>query len=340
MITAIYSVMHFFVDFLCAWGIFRNFQSGSDAYLNYFIYNFCAFALQMPLGILLDVLRSRVSDSLRPRLGQIWVFAGIFLTAAGIFTHPAVLGVGNALFHVGAGLDVICEDFAKGHSGRSLGVFVAPGAVGLYLGTVLGKHPGDQLSWIVSLCVLMILLAALYARLPQDPIFTSAPNPKKLPILLLSCFTVVVLRSWTGFQTNFDWKSTVPFLAVLAVSSGKTLGGFLSAHFGHGRTMVCSLLLAAVCFLLGQSAVFGLLGLLLFNMSMPVTLYLLAKHMPDTPGLTFGILTFGLFLGFLPVYADVTIPMSATSVCALGSIISAILLYIGWKAVKSHAVHA
>ena len=340
MITANYSVMHFFVDFLCAWGIFRNFQTGSGAYQNYLIYNFCAFALQMPLGILLDVLRSRVSDSLRPWLGQIWVFAGIFLTAAGVFTHPAILGVGNALFHVGAGLDVICEDFAKGHSGRSLGVFVAPGAVGLYLGTILGKHPGDRLSWLLSLSVLVILLAAMLTRQPREPIISTSTNPKKFPILLLCCFAVVVLRSWTGFQTNFDWKATVPFLAVLAVSSGKTLGGFASARFGHGRTMVCSLLLASICFLLGENPIFGLLGLLLFNMSMPVTLYLLAKHMPDTPGLAFGILTFGLFLGFLPVYADVTIPMSATFVCALGSIISAILLYIGWKAVKEHAVSA
>ena len=340
MITANYSVMHFFVDFLCAWGIFRNFQTGSGAYQNYLIYNFCAFALQMPLGILLDVLRSRVSDSLRPRLGQIWVFAGVALTTAGVFTHPAILGVGNALFHVGAGLDVICEDFAKGHCGQSLGVFVAPGAVGLYLGTIMGKHPGDRLSWLLSLSVLVILLAALFTKLPQESVPQSAAHPRKLPILLLSCFAVVVLRSWTGFQTNFAWKSTLPLLAVLAVSSGKTLGGFASARFGHGRTMVCSLLLASICFLLGENPIFGLLGLLLFNMSMPVTLYLLAKHMPDAPGLAFGVLTFGLFLGFLPVYADVTIPMSATFVCALGSIISAILLYIGWKAVKEHAVSA
>ena len=332
--------MHFFVDFLCAWGIFRNFQSGSGAYQNFLIYNFCAFALQMPLGILLDLLRSRTNGSLRPRLGQIWVSAGVILTATGIFTHPAVLGVGNALFHVGAGLDVICEDFAKGHRGRSLGVFVAPGAVGLYLGTVLGKKPADSISWILSLCVLVLLLAAMCKRLPLQPISSSGPNPRKIPILLLSCFAVVVLRSWTGFQTNFAWKSTMAFLAVLSVSFGKTLGGFISAHLGHGRTMICSLLLAAVCFFWGQNPILGLLGLLLFNMSMPVTLYLLAKHMPDTPGLAFGILTFGLFLGFLPVYAGVPMPMSASVACALGSMISAVFVYIGWKAVKENAVSA
>ena len=332
--------MHFFVDFLCAWGIFRNFQSGAGAYQNYLIYNFCAFALQMPLGILLDLLRSRVSCPLRLRLGQFWVTAGVILTCAGVFIHPAILGVGNALFHVGAGLDVICEDFAKDHGGRSLGVFVAPGAVGLYLGTVLGKHPDDRISWLLCLCVLMILLGAQFTKTPQESIPSPSLDPRKLPVLLLSCFTVVVLRSWTGFQTGFAWKSTIPFLAVLAVSVGKTLGGFVSARFGHGRTMICSLLLASVCFLLGQNLIFGLLGLLLFNMSMPVTLYLLAKHMPDTPGLAFGLLTFGLFIGFLPVYAGVPIPLSVSYVCALGSVISAVLLHIGWKAVKPDAVSA
>lgn len=338
MITAIYSIMHFFVDFLCAWGIFRNFQFGTGAYQNFLIYNFCAFALQMPLGVLLDVLRSRISGALRPRLGQFWVTAGIILTAAGVIAHPAVLGLGNALFHVGAGLDVICEDFAKEHRSKSLGVFVAPGAVGLYLGTVLGKIPGDSISWIVAPILLMILLAALFTKLPQEPPSTSETNPKKPSILLLCCFAVVVLRSWTGFQTNFAWKSTIPLLSVLAVSFGKTLGGFISARFGHGRTMVCSLISASLCFLLGEHPVFGLLGLLLFNMSMPVTLYLLAKHMPETPGLAFGILTFGLFLGFLPVYAGVSLPVSSTLFCALGSLISAILLYVAWKAVKGNAV--
>lgn len=338
MITAIYSIMHFFVDFLCAWGIFRNFQSGSGAYQNFLIYNFCAFALQMPLGILLDLLRSRMSGPLRSKLGQLWVSAGVILTGVGVFTHPAVLGVGNALFHVGAGLDVICEDFAKAHHGRSLGVFVAPGAVGLYLGTVLGKQSGSHLSCLLSLSILAILLASTLTSRPQEPSPATSTNPRAIPILLLCCFAVVVLRSWTGFQTNFAWKSTIPFLAVLSVSFGKTLGGFVSAHFGHGRTMICSLLLAAVCFFWGQNPILGLLGLLLFNMSMPVTLYLLAKHMPDTPGLAFGILTFGLFLGFLPVYAGVSMPISASATCALGSMISAVFLYIGWKAVKGNAV--
>lgn len=277
---------------------------------------------------------------MRARLGQLWVVGGVILTGAGVFTHPAILGLGNALFHVGAGLDVICEDFAKGHEGRSLGVFVAPGAVGLYLGTIWGKQPGECISLIISFCLLAILLAVLLTKIPREPIAKPCGSSQKLPLLMVICFTVVVIRSWTGFQTNFAWKSTIPFLAVLAVSFGKTLGGFVSAHFGHGRTMVCSLLLAALCFLLGETAILGLLGLLLFNMSMPVTLYLLAKHMPDTPGLAFGLLTFGLFIGFLPVYAGVSVFISGPYICALGSVISAVLLCIGWKAVKERAISA
>ena len=165
---------------------------------------------------------------------------------------------------------------------------------------------------------------------------------KGLKILVLCCFAVVILRSWTGFEASFSWKqgNLLGFIAVLAVASGKALGGFAAARFGAGKTMTVTLSLAAVCFLFGENTLIGLAALLLFNMSMPVTLYLLAKHMPRTPGFAFGLLTFGLFLGFLPVYFGMGVPLSGGVIGAIGSVVSAVLMGIAWKVVKRHEIPA
>ena len=44
-----------------------------------------------------------------------------------------------------------------------------------------------------------------------------------------------------------------------------------------------------------------LAAVFLFNMTMPLTLWAAARLLPGAKGFSFGLLTFGLFLGFLPV---------------------------------------
>jgi len=86
--------------------------------------------------------------------------------------------------------------------------------------------------------------------------------------------------------------------------------------------------LAAACYsFCGQVAV-GWLALFCFNMTMPVTLYLLVRRFPELSGFSFGLLTFGLFLGFLPVYFEYTLPVPGGLLGMLGSLISLLLLQI------------
>ena len=156
MTTGIYAVMHFFVDYICAWAMYFRMRTGSFAYGDFLIYNFCAFALQMPLGTLLDLARSRAEGRIRAFLPLLWSGAGVLLTGLGAMIHPALLGIGNALFHVGGGLDVIVEDFQKGRNGKNLGMFVAPGAVGLYLGSMKGNEEFGLSSLILTLVLLVL----------------------------------------------------------------------------------------------------------------------------------------------------------------------------------------
>ena len=306
--TALYSVLHFLVDGVCAWAMLGPLAGGMESYL---LYNFCAFVLQLPLGAVLDRLGGRKTPLL-------FAGAGCALTLAGAFTGPVLLGLGNALFHVGGGVDVIRD----GGRCERLGIFVAPGAMGLYLGGLIaGKSP-----WLLLPGAALMGLVLCLIRSPGE--ISTAPSQKPPIFLAVSCFAVVVLRSFVGFQVVSPWKTgALALAAVGAVVLGKMAGGLLAARFGARRVTAASLLLAAVGFWLGDVPMFGLLALLCFNMTMPLTLYALWRRFPGFPGTVFGSLTVALFVGFLPTAFGVNLPIGGV----LGSILSLVLL---WGAVE------
>ena len=337
--TAIYSVLHMFVDGVCAFAMFGTFLEREQGYAYVLIYNFCAFALQMPFGAVLDILNGKY----RKDISFAAVCMGVALTLIGAFTHPAVLGIGNALFHIGGGVGVIYEDESKGWRGRGLGVFVAPGAFGLYLGTQLAKN-GAGTGWMYGAGAVMALACVWMAcRLRRskaaEHLFlggtqtSSAQNAALREIILLAACSllVVILRSYIGMAVTFTWKTTVfaAVISTLAIVFGKAAGGFLAARFGFLRTAVISLAAAAVCYLLGGFMPVGVFALFLFNMTMPITLYLLIRKMPQLPGFSFGFLTFGLFLGFLPVYFELRILQNYSIIGCAGSIVSLLILVAG-----------
>lgn len=137
--TVLYSILHLLVDGLCAIAMFGRYIPQKDGYFYILLYNFCAFALQMPFGVLLDALnlREKKGKAGKTDFAFLTVTAGVLCTVAGAVIHPVLLGIGNALFHVGGGVGSIREDQAGHRRGRGLGLFVAPGALGLYLGNLI-----------------------------------------------------------------------------------------------------------------------------------------------------------------------------------------------------------
>lgn len=349
--TILYSILHFLVDGVCAFAMFGYFAGKDGWYLKMLLYNFCAFAMQMPLGVVLDYLNSQEK---RRKWSPSYCFAGlgVLCTLAGALTHPVLLGLGNALFHLGGGVGTIYEDREKGWRGRGLGVFVAPGALGLYIGTQLGKSDANSL-WLITVAVLMVAICLLGRRLLCKDVTSgyslqeSCPDErdeKKVPDLmagfaetkntgfgwlLFGCMSVVVLRSYIGMAVTFSWKTTLlaGAIAVLAVVLGKVVGGFGAVLLGTRRTMVISLGLAAVLYLLSANLVAGVLALFLFNMTMPITLYLLVERKREMPGFAFGALTFAIFLGILPEYLEWSLPVTGNIIGCVGSMISLVVLW-------------
>lgn len=349
--TAGLSALHFLVDGVCAVFMFSLFIPQKNGYEYILLYNFCAFVLQLPLGILLDLLNKK--KAMKRYAEPAFIILSLLLLYFGKL-HPAILGVGNALFHTGAGVSVMGLDERSGWKGRGLGTFVAPGALGLYLGAFIGNTLDTDAAgvlvdilFLISGIILLIILfcnemrkkPAVSVGLAEGRENTEGHRVPFGAVALVSviCFLVVILRSYVGFSVAFEWKQGFIYglAAVLAVVLGKVAGGFLSAGFGMKNTITVSLLGAAALYCLGQNIFFGLAALFLFNMTMPITLYMLAGVLKGRPGLSFGLLTAALFVGFLPVWLEVPLPFNIPSemLGAIGSAASLILLL--WAAKKA-----
>ena len=320
----------------------------------YLFYNFCAFALQMPFGALADLICLRLfgADSQKKKLlYQLITILGILLTISGMFAGYIVLGIGNAMFHVGGGLRTILDDREKKKKGAQLGIFVSPGAIGLFTGRLLSSFRGIsvyiRLFWITAAILLVAAgLYILFREKRHNDLFSEeshnnsqkaddASEPVKsgisaILLTLLCCFAVVIIRSYIAFGVEMPWKHgiLVGLNATFAVALGKAAGGILSARIGRFKCVLITLIPAIICFAFSVLEIPGMFALFLFNMTMPITLFLLIEKMQDLPGFSFGLLTFGLFIGFLPVYGKVRLPFGDSVTGVLAGILSLILLMI------------
>lgn len=318
-------VGHFLVDFACAFLLFRTLRGNAAWTELLIVYNFCAFAVQMPLGLLADRWDKdgQVATAGALLAALAYGFSGLPWLAA------VTAGLGNAAFHVGGGLETL--SLSENRAGP-LGLFVSPGAVGLFLGTLLGKGSAFPL-WPVPLLLLCTAALLLWTRQGR-PADSPAPNLPSfhlvgLPLALL--LAVVVLRSYVGMTLTFPWKSEGQWALVLtlALALGKAVGGYLADRCGFLKTAAASLVLSAALLLFSDVPLCGATAIFLFNMTMPLTLWASARLLPGVRGFAFGLLTFGLFLGFLPT-AFGTPSLSGTG-AALLALVSVLLLLPGLR---------
>ena len=308
--TGIYALVHMAVDLSCAFLVYTYVLGGEQWYLWLLLYNFCAFALQMPIGAAADRLDRNSCVAVGGCAG---VLAGLLLGIAGFPAGAAVVaGIGNACFHVGGGIDVLNRSERRA---APLGIFVAPGALGIFLGTMLGRAGTEAAVWIGGLLILSAVIRAaagrekLWLTSGNAPFSFSVPSssvPSGRTLMAAACFlAAVILRSYSGMIQNFPWKETLAGSGLIlagAVVLGKMAGGVLADKLGIQRTAFRSMCAAAVGFLCLVYPAAGILAVFFWNMSMPLTLWAVSKVFPGAKGFGFGLLTFGLFVGFCPAW--------------------------------------
>ncbi len=327
----VYSVTHALVDFSCAFLVYRSMLDAPELGLALLLYNFCAFAFQMPFGLLADGWNR---NGVVAAVGCA-VVALAYLPALPAVAAAVVAGVGNGLFHVGGGLDVLNDSKTKA---RALGIFVSPGAFGLYVGGILGR--GTAVPLILPAAVLILAGAAILMaanrtygglRSRNDPAVLTLPRGGLLPAVLLTA--VVALRSYMGFNQSLPWKGegSWALIVTIALVLGKAGGGFLCDRVGPRWATVGSLGLAAVLYLLSGIPLCGTIAVFLFNMTMPITLWAAARLMPGGKGFAFGLLTFALFLGYLPTALGWPSVLTTPWANALAAALSCLLLLGGLR---------
>ena len=329
----IYSFAHFCVDFSCAFFIYSRFLNIWQWTLCLVLYNFCAFAMQAPLGLLCDRINK---NAVMAAAGCVIVALSAFLAKYAVLAC-VVAGIGNAFFHLGGGIDTLNE---CGDRCAKLGVFVSPGAFGIFFGTKLGRAKGLPYYYVVAgliLAAVLILLAAsrakLLARSRNVPVsFDGIDTPGVIPAAV--CFFLVVcLRSFAGNSMAFPWKSAGQWGLILTcgVVFGKTAGGFLADRFGAVLSSWVTLGASAVLFLFADRPAAGVLAVFLFNMTMPVTLGALGRMLPGVKGFAFGTLTLALFAGLVPIIIWRSLTGLPYYCYSLMAVLSAALLHFGFR---------
>lgn len=338
----LYSVFHFMVDLSTVYFVYiRILPSvfGAETTMWWImLYNTLAFAVPLPFGILADKWNR---NPLVAAVGLGLIFAGYCLQG-GKFLPMLLIGSGNGIFHIGGGLDVLNMSQKKYTPG---GCFISTGALGVFFGTFLGKKVFYiEKGILVFLAVGILILLVLNSKHRRENFLQNQPfqisfGKKEGGFVFFACFLVVVLRSYFGSILSYEWKKEFfwSLLFALAVMLGKLAGGMVADCWGTDK-VIYSLGIAGILSLFSFGhPVMGILMVFLFNMTMPITLLMIAQIFSEAKGFSFGILMFALFLGVLPS----SFQTESGFFCPVGlltvSWISMVLLYFCWKKGQEHA---
>jgi FSR family fosmidomycin resistance protein-like MFS transporter len=284
--VGVYALAHGVAEFLVGFRLFYSMRPDSAAN-PLLLYTACAFLLPVPIALVSDRLR-------RPALlgaAGLAVLAGALALPGGTGA-AAVMGIGNAGLHVtGAGAALRTRMPAS-----AVGLFVAPGAIGLACGITLGQSSAPW-PWYLILIGLgtACLVGAFGGDARPEAHGIGLRRSERLPLAAVGVASLIVFalaRTLAGSAAPTGWKTgTGLALAVAgAAAVGKALGGPLGDRFNPLAVMATSAAGAAIAVpLFAAWAPGALAGLVLINLSVAPLLACLAKLMPGREGLVFGI---------------------------------------------------
>lgn len=328
-LVGIATLMHFLVDGLCLCCTYLLTSPFNLPHLAaiFITYNLLAFLSQPFTGWMAD----RIRHKHWMLLGAVMLLAvavlvtPLVMSSGGestMFAVAALLGIGNSLFHVWGGKQVVLQ---VGNDIRALGVFVSTGAFGLAVAIVF-------CSWTLLYIFLLaiIVLATAYVmtdksesqehiqrkELPTTSANRSPLNPQPSSYLahrstlnpqrtsfVLAIAAFVMFRSYLGKEFSLGAANTDAMILLVGFVTmlGKMAGGWISRWMGVVKALTMILIVVLVCMLTQRySPVLpALAGLFMINCTMPITLYLANSVLPEREGLAFGILAAALMPGYL-----------------------------------------
>ena len=328
-LVGIATLMHFLVDGLCLCCTYLLTSPFNLPHLAaiFITYNLLAFLSQPFTGWMAD----RIRHKHWMLLGAVMLLAvavlvtPLVMSSGGestMFAVAALLGIGNSLFHVWGGKQVVLQ---VGNDIRALGVFVSTGAFGLAVAIVF-------CSWMLLYVFLIaiIVLATAYVmtdkseshehiqseKFPttsanRSPL-TAQPSPNlahrstlnpQRTSFVIAIAAFVMFRSYLGKEFSLGAANTDAMILLVGIVTmlGKMAGGWISRWMGVVKALTIILIVVLVCMLTQRfSPVLpALAGLFMINCTMPITLYLANSVLPEREGFAFGILAAALMPGYL-----------------------------------------
>lgn len=298
-----YFFIHFFLE-VVSFYVVTSYIRHDMIWMLALLYDFFAF---VPQGIF-GYFKDRGQKLNLAALGSLMTL--LSLTLMMLKCSPAViiliLAAGNCMIHIQG-----AETTLHGTGGRITpsAVFVSGGSFGVVTGKLLsGMVPIPFIMAVNAVMILLILCTAILDRdnpAEEKTVFKFVKDDLKAGKVIVLATIVVAVRSFMGFVVPTGWQETAMHTVFLysSMGIGKAAGGILVDRIGARKTSLISTLGALPFLLLGNTIMgVSLIGIMLFSMTMAITLGLIVSAIRDYPGVAFGYTTIGLFLGVLPVF--------------------------------------
>lgn len=218
-----------------------------------------------------------------------------------------VLSIGNCMIHI-QGAETTLRT-SNGQMAPSA-IFVSGGSFGVITGKILAMY-NVPIPFVIIINLLMLIPIAIcnkYVYLIDDKNLEkynfSNKNINSKVIITLAVF-VVIVRAYMGYGIPTTWNKTLiqTILLYCSMGIGKAMGGILIDSIGIKKTALLSTIGSLPFLLFGNNVMaISLIGIMMFSMTMAVTLGLIVSEIKKYPGVAFGFTTVGLFLGSLPVF--------------------------------------
>lgn len=333
-----YFLIHFVTEVVCFYTLARYVGSSPEIWMIFLSYDMLAFVPQGVIGYFSD----RHPKVPLGAIGLVLLGAAVLImeNAESPYASLVVLCLGNCLVHV-SGAETTLRTAGGKLSGSA--IFVSGGSFGVVTGKLLGASGIS--SWPMLIMLAAVFPLALYAQkyvnrstVPyrkQCADFSYAREELAVWAVILAAVVIVAVRGFMGYGIPTSWnKTTVQNVLLFSfMGTGKALGGILADRFGFKKTALVSAALAAPFLMFGDELMsVSLFGVMLFSMTMAITLGVLVSVLPETPGLAFGWTTIGLFLGTAPVFFFKFVTIRAN--CIMIAVLTIACLALMWIIIK------
>ncbi len=304
----LYCFAHFSVETACFYYLYSNLNVGNFWWLIALLYDALAFLPQSLMGVIADKFPKVCYGA----IGFLFVLISLLLPFS--LLGVIIIALGNALIHVDGAEKTLLNSNGKIAPNA---IFVGGGSFGVITGNILGKLSGFYVIIPLILVVVSIVLLLIFTtsknggkesenRMVEINLAPNvASNKISAPILALIIIFAVAVRGYIGYAIPTGWSVNQYHLIILYcyMGIGKIAGGFVVDKLGYKISTILSIGGALPFLLLGNSIpLISLTGVLLYSMSMPITVGIIYSKFPSMPAFAFGITTIGLFIGTCPEF--------------------------------------